>query len=250
MTDTDRPVDNAPATDERSVDDLQRALEESNRALEEAIRKSEEYLDLLRRARADFANYKRRTDEERQEQAQNVRAETLLKILPILDDFQRAIQSPPTDPSVRDWVQGVLLIERKLRAVLEAEGLQKIAAEGGQFNPWEHEAVGYQASPELEDGRILAVVRDGYRLGDRVIRPAQVIVARRAGFALDCGQTRKWRSGSASASQAEGRGFESRLPLLVLRLQAKPGAFAVVWPPRHGPGRPRRHTPQYARFAS
>ena len=151
------------------------------RALDEANRQGEEYLDLLRRARADFANYKRRTDVERAEQAQNARAEVLLRFLPVLDDFQRAVQAPPSDSSVRDWVQGVLLIERKLRAIVEAEGLQRIEAEGAEFNPWEHEAVSYQASPELEDGKILFVFREGYRLGERVIRPAQVVVAKRGG---------------------------------------------------------------------
>lgn len=156
------------------------AQEDLVRALVEANSKGEEYLDLLRRARADFANYKRRMDLERIEQAQAARAEIFLKILPVLDDFQRAVQSPPSDGPARDWAEGVLLIERKLRAILDAEGLQRVEAEGADFNPWEHEAVSYQASPELEDGRVLAIVREGYRLGNRVIRPAQVVVSKRA----------------------------------------------------------------------
>jgi molecular chaperone GrpE len=150
-------------------------------ALDEATRKGEEYLDLLRRTRADFANYKRRTEEGRAEQAQGARSDLILKILPVLDDFRLAVQSPPAEGPARDWAHGVLLIERKLRAILDAEGVQRIEAEGAEFNPWEHEAISYQASPELEDGRILAVVRDGYRIGDRVIRPAQVVVAKRSG---------------------------------------------------------------------
>jgi len=169
------PAAPTPGSEESPVE------QELRRALDEANRKGEEYLDLLRRTRADFSNFKRRTEEVRAEQAQGARAEILLKILPVLDDFQRAVQSPPTEGAARDWAQGVLLIERKLRAILEAEGVQKIEAEGAEFNPWEHEAVSYQASPELEDGRVLAVIRDGYRLGDRVIRPAQVVVAKRSG---------------------------------------------------------------------
>jgi molecular chaperone GrpE len=176
MDDTERqPEGGTPATAEQAPapDDLKLALDEANR-------KGEEYLDLLRRTRADFQNYKRRTDEQRAEQAQTARADIVLRVLPVLDDFQRAVQSPPTDGAAADWAQGVLLIERKLRSVLEAEGIQRIEAEGQEFNPWEHEAVNYQASPELEDGRILAVVREGYRMGDKVIRPAQVVVARRS----------------------------------------------------------------------
>jgi molecular chaperone GrpE len=163
----------APNAQVLTADDLQRALQEANR-------QSEEYLDLLRRARADFANFKRRTEEQRADQSVQARAETLLKILPIVDDFKRAVADPPAKGAAAEWAQGVLLIERKLHSLLESEGLSRIEADGAEFNPWEHEAISYQASPELEDGKILVVVRDGYKLGDRVIRPAQVVVARRA----------------------------------------------------------------------
>ncbi|MBI4493297.1 MAG: nucleotide exchange factor GrpE [Chloroflexi bacterium] len=156
-------------------------LERVREELEDANRKAEEYLDLLRRARADFANFKRRVEDERADQARNIRVEFILKLLPILDDFERALAAVPAEGKERDWVAGLLLIERKLRGLLEAEGVRKIEAEGAEFNPWLHEAVGYERSPELEDGRILHVVRPGYRVGDTVIRPAQVIVARKSG---------------------------------------------------------------------
>src|SRR5262245_29697120 len=112
-----------------------RSEEELRRALDEATRKGEEYLDLLRRTRADFSNFKRRTEEVRAEQAQTARSEVILKFLPVLDDFQRAVQSPPAEGAARDWAQGVLLIERKLRGILDAEGVQRIEAEGAEFNP-------------------------------------------------------------------------------------------------------------------
>src|SRR3954447_23107885 len=172
MTDTERPAEGEAATAEQAAEDLRQELDEANR-------KGEEYLDLLRRTGADFQNYKRRTDEARAEQAQAARADTLVKVLPVLDDFQRATQSPPQESGAREWAEGVLLIERKLRALLESEGVQKLEADGKEFNPWEMEAISYQASPELEDGVVLAVVREGYKLGDKVIRPAQVVVARK-----------------------------------------------------------------------
>jgi molecular chaperone GrpE len=180
MNDTDRPADSEQVADAKpEAQSAPLSTAELRDALSEANRQSEEYLDLLRRARADFSNFKRRTDEQRAEQTMQARAETLIKILPIVDDFRRAISNPPTDGVAAEWAQGVLLIERKLRALLEGEGLVRIEAEGAEFNPWEHEAISYQTSPELEDGKVLVVARDGYRLGDRVIRPAQVVVARR-----------------------------------------------------------------------
>jgi molecular chaperone GrpE len=181
MEHAERATDATPSEDADQASYTELSPEDLRLALEEATRKGEEYLDLLRRDRADFANFKRRNEQERADQAQNVKADVLLKVLPVLDDFQRAVQEPPVDGPARDWAQGVLLIERKLRALLEGEGLQRIEAEGAEFNPWLHEAVSYQTSPELDDGRILHVAREGYRLGDRVIRPAQVVVAKRAG---------------------------------------------------------------------
>jgi molecular chaperone GrpE len=159
---------------------LEEELERVTGDLEAATRQAEEYLDLLRHARADFANLKRRTEEARAEQAAQARAEVLLRILPVVDDLQRALSVPANQRASQDWDQGIELIERKLRDLLEREGLQRIEARGAIFNPWVHEAVQYEASPELEDQRVLEVVREGYRMGDRVIRPAQVVVARRS----------------------------------------------------------------------
>jgi molecular chaperone GrpE len=147
--------------------------------LDEANRKAEEYLDLLRRARADFTNFKRRVEEERAEQARNARVEFILKLLPVLDDFERGLATAPPEHQQNEWMAGILLIERKLRSLLSSEGVERIPSEKAMFNPWLHEAVGYESSPELEDGRVLHVVRPGYSMGDSVIRPAQVIVARR-----------------------------------------------------------------------
>lgn len=173
-------MDERGATGERrrTSDD---ELEFLHRELDEANRRAEDYLDLLRRARADFTNFKRRVEEERNEQARATRVEFILKLLPILDDLERAIAAVPADAQRHEWMAGFLLIERKLRGLLAAEGVEKIPAERAYFNPWLHEAIGYESSPELEDGRVLHVVRPGYSLGDSVIRPAQVIVARKSG---------------------------------------------------------------------
>lgn len=145
-----------------------------------ALRQVEEYQDLLRQTKADMAEYRRKVEAEREEQAAQVRVELLLRILPVLDALQRALAAPSEQRGTEAWIASIEQIERDLRAVLEAEGVRRIEAVGAYFNPWLHEALQHQTSPELEDERILAVLREGYRLGDRVIRPAQVVVGRRS----------------------------------------------------------------------
>ena len=138
----------------------------------------EEYRDLLQRLQADFINYKRRVEREREEQTKSANRELIVKLLPVLDDFARALGTVPEEMADADWVQGMALIERKLRATLEEEGLKRIDAEGRDFDPWEHEAVFCEHSSDHDEGKVKAVFRDGYKLYDRVIRPAQVVVAK------------------------------------------------------------------------
>ncbi|MHB1134221.1 MAG: nucleotide exchange factor GrpE [Chloroflexota bacterium] len=151
---------------------------ELNKMLEETSRKTEEYLALAQRVQADFLNYKRRVEEERAEQARQAQARLVLKLLPVLDDLERAIDSVKADLAGLHWVQGVVQINRKLRSVLEAEGLQPIEALGQDFDPRFHEAVVYNESRPQDAGKVLAVLQTGYRLYDRVIRPAMVTVGK------------------------------------------------------------------------
>jgi molecular chaperone GrpE len=155
-------------------------LDQLRRELEAANQRADEYADLLRQARADFAAHRRQVEAEREAQATQARIDLLLRVLPALEDLQRGLAMPPDDRRTADSTVTLENVERKLREVLESEGMQKIDAMGALYNPWLHEAIQNQASPELEDQRVLAVVRDGYRIGDRVIRPAQVVVARRS----------------------------------------------------------------------
>lgn len=148
--------------------------------LDEANRKAEEFLGLLQRAQADFANYRRRVDQERADAAVSTKANVILKFLPVLDDFERALQAIPPEDRQKDWVQGITLIQRKLRSILESEGVTRMEPLGQTFDPWEHEAVLYQESPDHPEGEVMAVLRDGYKLNSRVIRPAQVAVAKGA----------------------------------------------------------------------
>ncbi|MCL4459182.1 MAG: nucleotide exchange factor GrpE [Chloroflexi bacterium] len=154
-------------------------LETLRAELEEANRKGEEYLKLLQRVQADFINYKRRVEQEKEEGLKFTKANIILKILPVLDDFDRALEATPENRFNSNWLQGIELIERKLQNILENEGVTKIEAMGKDFYPWEHEAVVYEESDEYEDGQVIAVLQEGYKLYDRVIRPAQVKVAKR-----------------------------------------------------------------------
>ena len=164
--------------DENRTSQVSEELARLQADLDEANSKAEEYKNLLQRVQADFVNYRRRVEQEKQEFSQYAKGDLLLKLLPVLDDFELALGSIPPEEKERDWVQGILLIERKLGATLESEGLSKIEAEGQTFDPREHEALLYQDSTNQEEGRVSAVLRQGYKLNGRVLRPAQVAVSR------------------------------------------------------------------------
>lgn len=143
--------------------------------LEEERKKAEGYLANWQRAAADFQNYKRRTEQERQEVALLANAALIINILPVLDDLERALRNVEAHLAGLTWVDGVRLIYRKLQAILEASGVTEIKTEGQDFDPRYHEAT---MSGEGEEGKVVAEVQRGYMLGDRVLRPAMVIVGR------------------------------------------------------------------------
>ncbi|HMN60507.1 MAG TPA: nucleotide exchange factor GrpE [Anaerolinea sp.] len=146
--------------------------------LEEAQAKSKEYFDGWQRERADFSNYKRRVDREQATLGQNIAGEIIKKYLLVLDDLDRAMKFRPTQGEVSAWADGIELIYRKLQNILDAEGIKRIPAESEDFNPMRHEAISFEDSPEHTSGQIIGVVQEGYILGDRVLRPARVRVAR------------------------------------------------------------------------
>ncbi len=145
--------------------------------LEAEQHKCEEYLDLLRRTQADFINYKRRMDQEQNEGRTTAQVAVLDQILPVLDDLGRALQSAPPELVNQPWVQGILLVARRLTSVLEQLGVRQVGKAGEKFDPRWHEALTMQPQSDMPEGTILQVTRPGYALGERVIRPAQVIVA-------------------------------------------------------------------------
>jgi molecular chaperone GrpE len=135
--------------------------------------KAEDYLDSWKRAQADFVNYKRRTEQERLEIGKYANSELILRLLPILDDFERAFESIPPRLVKTAWVDGIRLVERKLRTTLEAQGLSPIKSVGETFDPNQHEAVMHSKG---EDGKVVQEMQKGYRLYDKILRPSKVAV--------------------------------------------------------------------------
>jgi molecular chaperone GrpE len=139
---------------------------------------ADEFKDGWQRERAEFSNYRKLVERTQGEERQNRTAEIIKKYLVILDDLERAIKTCPKEGPASEWSEGIVLIVRKLQAILESEGVKRIPAEEELFNPMRHEAISHEESPDHESGQIIEVVQQGYTIGDRVLRPALVRVAR------------------------------------------------------------------------
>ena len=153
-------------------------IEELTAERDAALKTADEFLLALQRERAEFQNFKRRTSEERMRDLGLAGEDLIRKVLTVADDFDRAVETRP--PAIADdpWFEGIAAIDRKLRQLLESEGVSTIDASPGRpFDPREHEAITNVPSADHADGEIVEEVRRGYRLRDRVIRPALVAVA-------------------------------------------------------------------------
>ena len=147
-------------------------------SLEQAQQEVAENLDTAQRAQAEMVNFRRRTDEDRIANAKYANSRLIANILPVLEELDLAISHTESSSEINDsFLEGIKLIQRKLTGVLESEGVAAIETGGLMFNPMEHEAVGTEESSEVEPGYITQILRPGFRLHDRVIRPAQVMVA-------------------------------------------------------------------------
>ena len=141
------------------------------------LRKERDSLhDRLLRQAAEFDNYRKRIDRERKETAQYAAVEFLQDLLPIIDDFERALQTDA--PGAESYRQGLEIIHRALMDMLRKRGVTPIEAVGTKFDPQVHQAVSYEEDPERRDGEVTEEFRRGYRLGDRLLRPAMVKVAK------------------------------------------------------------------------
>jgi molecular chaperone GrpE len=156
---------------------LKGELEVADMEVEAAKAKAEGYLAALQRERAEFQNFKRRTAEDRDRELGLASEGLLRKLLSVTDDFDRAIEAMPAELRGNGWIDGIALLDRKLRALLESEGVTPIEAMGKPFDPYEHEVVTNVPGTGRPHGEVVAELQKGYRLRDRILRPAMVAVA-------------------------------------------------------------------------
>ena len=169
-------MDEQRMEDEETPEGIE-TIESLRQRIEALAVESEQQLGAWQRTQADFANYRRRTEQERVELVRTAEAGLIREILPVLDDLERALEGLPPELRGLTWVDGILFIERKLSAVLELHGLKPIDALGKEFDPYEHEAIVREGEPG-EATVVTGELQKGYRLHDRVLRPTLVKVGR------------------------------------------------------------------------
>ncbi len=192
--------DEAPpaAAQDAAALSLEARLDQALAQADDFRRQADANLGLAQRAQADFLNYKRRTALDLEHKIRDANGGLLTQLLPVIDDLHRALENVPDDLDGHAWPQGVAMIAQKLDHILQLQGLERIGGAGETFDPRVHEAVAYEEHPGYDEGQVASVYRVGYRLNDRVLRPAQVVVAR--------GSSRPPASaGGESRSVGEGR---------------------------------------------
>jgi molecular chaperone GrpE len=168
----------SPTGEIEAVEEAERELTLEEQ-LAEAQAEAARNLEGWQRTQAEFANARKRLERQRAEAYSNANADLATRLLPVVDDFERALDNAPAGVGVEDngWVSGVELVYRKLHSILESMGVIRIEAVGQQFDPNLHEALGQEASGQYESGIVTREMQKGYRLGDRVIRPSLVYVS-------------------------------------------------------------------------
>ena len=163
---------------EASSSETEESIETLTSALREERERAEELTDRWKRSAAEFSNYRKRVEKERGELVKFSNTLLITKLLPILDDLQRAFQTLPREMRQFTWVDGIALVERKLAATLEYEGLSCIEALGKPFDPALHQAIMYEETTESDEGTVIEELQKGYKLHEKVIRPTLVKVAK------------------------------------------------------------------------
>ena len=152
--------------------------DESPDAASEAARQRDEYKDLLLRKTAEFDNFRKRTERERQSLAEAAAADLLQELLPLVDDLERALRVEANSEAAQAYRRGVEIIHRQLTETLRKRGVRPIEARGADFDPHYHQAVSYEPAEGYREGEIIDEFRRGYMLGDRLLRPSMVKVAK------------------------------------------------------------------------
>lgn len=157
--------------------DREETLENLQEKIKEYEAEVEELLDKYRRKAAAFSNYRKRQKRERELESIRLRSKVLSELLPIVDDFRRALQNVPEQAEEKEWVEGIMLIQRKLEGLLDKYEVKPIEALGEPFDPNYHSALLQAESEEYPAGTVMEEVEKGYLIGDRVLRPSRVKVS-------------------------------------------------------------------------
>lgn len=185
-TSEDLPAEEVVAeqeTIEETAEAEDEAVEETTEepSLEEQLAQAQaeaaDYKDRWMRSQAEFANARKRMEKQRADAYTNAKADIVLKLLPVLDDFERALANAPEAIREDSWYEGIELVERKMQMVLEGLSVSPVAAVGEPFDPNWHEAISQEPSDEHESGTVSRELQKGYKIGDRVIRPSLVVVS-------------------------------------------------------------------------
>ena len=153
---------------------------DKDESIEDAVDLSQEidhYKSIAQRAQADLVNYRNRAIQELEESKRTVQFGLLSRFISVVDDLERAMENLPEE-SQNEWSEGIALVLRNLEKILELEGVVQIESLGKPFDPKEHEALLYEENTEIQVGQIVSVIQQGYRLNDRIIRPARVTVSK------------------------------------------------------------------------
>ncbi|MEK6255902.1 MAG: nucleotide exchange factor GrpE [Chloroflexota bacterium] len=161
----------------RSDEDLVSADNTLEQQLKETYSIAEKNMEGWQRAQAEFANYRKRIERDRIQQRQDQTAEILTRYIEVVDDLDLALKNRPVDNEGKDWADGIDLVYRKMMAILEQENVVPMNALGTTFDPNLHEAISQEESPEYESGQVIEVLKQGYLIGERVIRPSLVRIA-------------------------------------------------------------------------
>lgn len=172
LTGDEQEFNGQQAVTEETDDDDAMEAEETQDELETTRAERDRYLDQLQRSVAEFANYRRRSEQERAQVVPMVRSDVLAQFLPVLDDFERAMAQVPEDKREDTWIVGLAMIESKFRNVLERSGVRTIDPAGEPFDPAMHESVA--SDPGSDGSTVVEVYQKGYAIGDVLIRPAMV----------------------------------------------------------------------------
>jgi molecular chaperone GrpE len=173
--------DSQASTQAEEAGDEQTSTAAPDAPLQKAERQRDEYYDLLVRKTAEFDNFRKRTERERQALAEAAASSLISELLPLVDDLERALQAEAGDEASSAYRRGVDLIYRQLLDVLRKRGVRPIDALGSDFDPYYHQAVSHEPMAGKRDGEVVEEFRRGYMLGDRLLRPAMVKVAKGPG---------------------------------------------------------------------